>query len=94
MENLYQYGPMNVDIFARQNEFKFYRGGLMKNLYPNAVNHTHSVVLIGWGFDKAENLPYWIVQNSWGTHWGEKGFGRIQRGINSMGLNDYVNFPI
>ena len=66
----------------------------MKHLYPNAATHNHAVVLVGWGFDKAANLPYWIIQNSWGTHWGEGGFARVQRGINSMGMNDYVSVPI
>lgn len=66
----------------------------MKNLHPNPVNHTHAVVLIGWGFDKYENLPYWVIRNSWGSNWGEDGYARIQRDINSFGINDRVFFPV
>ena len=37
----------------------------------------HAVVIVGWGAEKG--IPYWLVQNSWGTHWGEQGFVRIKR---------------
>lgn len=33
-------------------------------------------------------MPFWIVRNSWGTFWGELGFFRLQRGINSLFVED------
>ncbi|KAA6393681.1 MAG: putative cathepsin B5 cysteine protease [Streblomastix strix] len=30
----------------------------------------HAVVLISWGVEN--NIPYWIVQNSWSEDWGEE----------------------
>lgn len=42
-------------------------------------NLNHAVVLIGYGIDPENNMPYWKVQNSWGTKWGENGFFRIMR---------------
>eukprot|EP00798_Chlamydomonas_sp_ICE-L_P021117 gene21117-28008_t len=34
----------------------------------------HAMMLVGYNVSDPEN-PYWITQNSWGTSWGEKGFG-------------------
>lgn len=30
--------------------------------------------------------PYWIIQNSWGSGWGEGGFMKIQRTEDSVGV--------
>lgn len=39
----------------------------------------HSVTLLGYGQESGTN--YWIVKNSWGKSWGEKGFIRLQRNL-------------
>ena len=52
---------------------------------PNAKRHCVSVV--GWGVS-ASGVPYWLVQNSFGTAWGDKGFARMLRGNRAWGLED------
>jgi cathepsin L len=39
----------------------------------------HAVVGMGYGNDPESGMAYWLVKNSWGDHWGERGFFRIQR---------------
>lgn len=56
--------------------------------------HNHEAILVGWGHDSTENVDYWILRNSWGSWWGEKGYARIQRGINSLGINDDINYIV
>lgn len=40
------------------------------------------VLLIGWDDEKGA----WLVKNSWGEEWGEKGFGWIKYGSNNIGV--------
>ncbi|CAI2365503.1 unnamed protein product [Moneuplotes crassus] len=52
----------------------------------------HSVVILGWGYDEELDLEYWICANSWGKDWGEKGFFRIVRGTNEMGIETAAEY--
>jgi hypothetical protein len=38
----------------------------------------HAVVILGWGEVEETGLKYWIIQNSWGTKWGNAGSFRIR----------------
>ena len=31
----------------------------------------HAIKILGWGTE--DNMPYWLVANSWNTDWGDKG---------------------
>lgn len=72
-------GPVSVAFDALRPSFKFYGGGVYYDpscgSSPNPLNH--AVLAIGYGGDYAG--PYWILKNSWGTSWGERGFFRLAR---------------
>jgi len=40
------------------------------------------------------NQSYWIIQNSWGTNWGQDGFIHlaVESGAGISGMNQYVNW--
>jgi len=91
MDELHKNGPMVVS-FEPSDEFMYYAGGIYVSK-PTKLNMgwqkvDHAVLLVGWGeeFDQ----KYWLVQNSWGTDWGEKGFFRIARGQNDSGIESIV----
>ena len=44
----------------------------------------HAVTVVGYGTEN--NVPYWLVKNSWGTYWGEGGYFRIKRNAKMCGI--------
>ncbi|KAJ0913787.1 putative zingipain [Helianthus annuus] len=49
----------------------------------DSINHTITIV----GYGREDDVDYWIIKNSWGTDWGEQGFMRLGRNVNSYGGN-------
>nr|AAO64444.1 cathepsin Z-like cysteine proteinase [Myxobolus cerebralis] len=80
INEMFARGPLSCSMYASENFVFNYTGGVYvenSNSLPN-----HLVSILGWGEDVDEHdkvRPYWIIRNSWGTNWGEKGFFRIPR---------------
>lgn len=51
----------------------------------------HTIFLVGWGFDKEKNLPYWIVRNSYGDAWGMRGDFHVRRGKDDFGVESELS---
>ncbi|XP_069356530.1 uncharacterized protein [Maniola hyperantus] len=87
-EQLVAIGPLSIAIDA--TPLMQYKGGVINGddcrLYQSP---NHAVLLVGYGVDN--NMPYWVVKNSWGVNIGEKGYFRMQRGVNCLGFTS--NFP-
>ncbi|KHN33265.1 Cysteine proteinase COT44 [Glycine soja] len=69
--------PVSVSIDANNGHFMFYAGGIYTGECGTDLDH--GVTAVGYG--TTNETDYWIVKNSWGTGWDEKGFIRMQRGI-------------
>ena len=74
-EVLYNTGPLFVAFYVSK-EFQSYQSGIYQdyNRLCNGQQVNHAVLLIGYG--SQNGVDYWIIKNSWGTGWGEKGFFR------------------
>jgi C1A family cysteine protease len=72
-------GPVSVAIEADKPVFQHYKGGVL-NSAQCGTKLDHGVLTVGYGTDSTSSLDYWIVKNSWGPTWGEKGYIRLSKG--------------
>lgn len=71
-------GPVAIGICATDMDFLYYGGGIF-NPSSCCTLQNHAILIVGYGVEAESNVPYWIVQNSWGSIWGEEGYMRIKR---------------
>lgn len=64
-------------------DFLSYYSGIYQHIHGSYLG-SHYVRIIGWGIDNG--IKYWLVANSWGESWGDKGFFKIRRGTNECGI--------
>jgi hypothetical protein len=88
--------PIAVTVCA--GTWNNYAGGVFTNCgNSQTCSVDHAVLLVGYGTD-ATLGPYWLIQNSWNTWWGESGFMRLKRTDSSAtntgacGLTRYVGY--
>ncbi|GFP79707.1 senescence-specific cysteine protease sag39 [Phtheirospermum japonicum] len=86
--------PVSVVIEGSGNDFKFYLGGVFVGECGTELNH--AVTVVGYG-ETEDGTKYWVVKNSWGADWGEKGYIRMQRDVDSSeglcGIAKYAMYP-
>ncbi|XP_027347327.1 senescence-specific cysteine protease SAG39-like [Abrus precatorius] len=70
--------PVAVSIEAGESAFQFYSSGIFTGKCGTDLDH--AVTIVGYG-KSSDGRKYWIVKNSWGTGWGEKGYIRMERDI-------------
>lgn len=80
-----KFGPVAVAIDASSLWFQLYHRGVYvnKRCKHKEDQLDHGVLVVGYGTDPKKG-DYWIVKNSWGPHWGEKGYIRMARNRNNM----------
>ena len=81
---IYSKGAVSVSIYAAENSFANYKSGVY-NKCKKVKEGNHQVLAVGWGTQNGKK--YWLVKNSWGTNWGEKGYFKIERGSNIQNTN-------
>ncbi|XP_030250973.1 cathepsin L1-like [Sparus aurata] len=83
-------GPISVAVDA--TGFKFYKSGVYNDLScTKEVNH--AVLAVGYG--TLNRQDYWLVKNSWGSKWGDRGYILMARNKSDQcGITQYACYPI
>lgn len=76
-EALFENGPIIVSLFVT-TRWKLYKSGVWYDKKCADVAN-HSMLLVGYGRENGRD--YWLIKNSWGKDWGEKGYIKIARNI-------------
>lgn len=66
---LYEYGPL-VAAFRVYPSFSNYKKGLYRPFAGEILRGGHAVLVVGY----SDKIGGFLVKNSWGTSWGDKGF--------------------
>ncbi|XP_010939512.2 senescence-specific cysteine protease SAG39 [Elaeis guineensis] len=86
--------PVSVGIDGGGKDFQYYSSGIFTGAC--ATDMDHAVTAIGYGKAK-DGTKYWLLKNSWGTTWGEKGYMRLQRDVGASeglcGIAKLASYP-
>lgn len=67
-------GPV-IGAMVVYSDFLYYRGGVYRPTTSDVLG-LHAITIIGYD----DGAGCWAIKNSWGTDWGDGGFGRIGYG--------------
>ncbi|XP_073495663.1 cathepsin K-like isoform X2 [Phyllobates terribilis] len=86
-------GPVSVGIDATLSSFQFYSKGVYYDENCDAADINHAVLVVGYGVQK--KAKYWIVKNSWGDTWGDKGYILMAKDRNNAcGIANLASYPL
>ncbi len=77
-----QYGAVGVTM-AVCGSFPGYGGGVYDSTECNWTGSNHIVALVGWDDEIAhhQGKGAWIMRNSWGEDWGDRGYATMAYGV-------------
>lgn len=69
-------GPVSVTVDADSTAFRNYSSGVVTGT-DCGTKLDHAITAVGYGTEDGND--YYLVRNSWGSQWGDKGYIKIGR---------------
>jgi len=85
-------GPVGIALSAGNNYFRYYSSGVMDDSRCS-TQLDHAITAVGYGVEGGKR--YYLVQNQWGTGWGDAGLMKIGAvdGVGICGVQQYSYRP-
>jgi len=88
-KEIYKWGPVTSGFMVHQDFMDWNGKGIYQYDGKSEKIGGHAIVIMGWG-ETSRGKKYWIVRNSWGPEWGDRGYFKIIRGKNMCEIEDNV----
>lgn len=90
LQHVAQVGPV-VTVMRQTASFNEYAHGVFEDAQCSRLygDVSHAVQIVGYGTDARTGLDYWLIKNSWGTRWGQRGYGKVRRGVNACSIGHW-----
>ncbi|XP_028079109.1 low-temperature-induced cysteine proteinase [Camellia sinensis] len=86
--------PVSVGVCGSERGFQLYSKGIFTGPCSTALDH--AVLIVGYGSENG--VDYWILKNSWGSHWGTNGYMQMLRNSGNSqgvcGINTLASYPV
>lgn len=80
-------GPVE-GAFTVFEDFVHYKSGVYKHVTGTELGG-HAIKIFGWGVEN--QVPYWLIANSWNADWGDHGTFKILRGQDECGIESQIS---
>ncbi|KAL3968820.1 proline-rich protein PRCC [Sarotherodon galilaeus] len=86
-------GPISIAMDASHESFQLYQSGVYDEHRCSKKHVTHAMLVVGYGTEGGHD--YWLVKNSWGRQWGERGYIKMARNKgNQCGIATAASYPL
>jgi C1A family cysteine protease len=89
-----EHGPVSIGVNVTRGMYQ-YASGVFNPSINDCAYHSlgsHAMIIVGYGEMNGET--YWILKNSWASSYGDSGYLKMKRGVNSCGIANAVFAPI